>query len=445
MQRFATVRARLTIATVLIVGVAVTIGAVALVAGVRATLRNTVRDAAARQAAAVVADLDAGTPLQDLVISDSDEELVQVIDARGTVLVSTPGRRQPLTSAAAGSTVRVAVPGEDDPFLAVVRATGDGARRVVVARTLEPVQQASGVVTRFLLFGLPLFLVFVALVTHLVIGRALRPVGAITDEVDRITSRALHRRVPVPTGDDEITALARTTNRMLDRLDDAQQRQAQFVSDASHELRSPVATIRQHAEVALAHPDRMSTSELAATVLAEDLRMSQLVDDLLVLARADEDALALHRRPLDLDDVVFAEAQRLRATTTHRVETSGVGACRVNGDEAALRRVVRNLADNAARHAHARVMFSTVATNGTVVVRVDDDGAGVPAGDRERVFERFVRLDEARSRDDGGNGLGLAVAAGLTRAHAGTITVADSPLGGARFEVRLPAPSTSTT
>jgi signal transduction histidine kinase len=167
--------------------------------------------------------------------------------------------------------------------------------------------------------------------------------------------------------------------------------------------------------------------------------MGRLVDDLLVLARADEHALVLRRRPVDLDDLVFDEANRLRATTAHRVETTGLTACRLDADEAALRRVLRNLADNAACHARTRVAFSTVAMNGDVVVRVDDDGNGIPLDDRTRVFDRFVRLDAARSRDDGGAGLGLAVAAGLVRAHAGTITVDDSPLGGARFEVHLPA------
>ena len=142
----------------------------------------------------------------------------------------------------------------------------------------------------------------------MVVGRALAPVEAIRAEVDAISAAALHRRVPDPPADDEIARLARTMNRMLDRLEQAQARQRRFVSDASHELRSPVASIRQHAEVALAHPDRTTTAELAETVLAEDLRLQRLVEDLLLLTRADEHTLALRRRPVDLDDLVFDEA-----------------------------------------------------------------------------------------------------------------------------------------
>jgi signal transduction histidine kinase len=227
-------------------------------------------------------------------------------------------------------------------------------------------------------------------------------------------------------------------NRMLDRLEQAQARQRRLVSDASHELRSPVATIRQHAEVALAHPDRTTTTELAATVLAEDLRLQRLAEDLLLLTRADEHTLALRRRPVDLDDLVFDEARRLRDGTGLRVDTTAVSAGRVDGDAAGLRRVLRNLGDNAARHAADRLAFSLAERDGLVLLGVDDDGPGIPEADRARVFERFVRLDDNRARDDGGSGLGLAIVAELAAAHGGTVAAAASPLGGARVEVRLP-------
>jgi signal transduction histidine kinase len=296
------------------------------------------------------------------------------------------------------------------------------------------------VVIQVLAIGLPLLLAVVAVTTWIVVGRALAPVEAIRTEVDAISAAALHRRVPDPPADDEIGRLARTMNRMLARLEQAQARQRRLVSDASHELRSPVAAIRQHAEVALAHPGRTTAGELAETVLAEDLRLQRLAEDLLLLTRADEQSLALRRRPVDLDDLVFDEARRLRGAGGLRIDTTAVSAGRVDGDAAALRRMVRNLADNAARHAGGHLAFSVTERDGTVLLAVDDDGPGIPVADRERVFERFVRLDGARSRDDGGSGLGLAIVAELAAVHGGTVAIASSSLGGARVEVTLPHP-----
>ena len=176
-------------------------------------------------------------------------------------------------------------------------------------------------------------------------------------------------------------------------------------------------------------------------MLAEDLRLQRLAEDLLLLTRADE-----HPRPaalpVDLDDLVFDEAQRLREATGLRVDTTAVSAGRVDGDAAGLRRVLRNLGDNAARHAAGHLALSVAERDGQVVLAVDDDGPGIPEADRERVFERFVRLDDARARDDGGSGLGLAIVAELVAAHGGTVAVASSPLGGAR--VRSPSPASPT-
>jgi signal transduction histidine kinase len=309
---------------------------------------------------------------------------------------------------------------------------------VVVARSTETVTEATAAVGGLLGVGLPLLLAVVAVTTWFVAGRALAPVEAIRAEVDAISATALHRRVPDPTADDEIGRLSMTMNRMLERLERAQARQRRLVSDASHELRSPVAAIRQHAEVALAHPDRTTTTELATTVLAEDLRLQRLAEDLLLLTRADEHTLALRRRPVDLDDLVFDEARLLRGVSDLRVDTAQVSAGRVEGDAAGLRRVLRNLGDNATRHANRRVAFSVAERDSVVLLEVDDDGPGVPEADRERVFERFVRLDDARARDDGGSGLGLAIVAELVAAHGGTVTLASSPIGGTRVEVSLP-------
>jgi signal transduction histidine kinase len=440
--RLGTVRVRTTVAATLVVGLAMLVGALVLVAVLRETLTREVRTAAKLRARDVAAVLQSGAGPGRLAVDDPEDLLIQVLDADGRVVASSPNEvgLAPLTGLRPGQSVEVRAPDEDHVYLAVAVAarTPAGERTVVVARSVETVAEATTVVSALLAVGLPLLLLVVAATTWKVVGRALAPVEAIRGEVDEISAAELHRRVPDPPVDDEIGRLARTMNRMLGRLEQAQARQRRFVSDASHELRSPVATIRQHAEVALAHPDRTSTAELASTVLAENLRTQRLVEDLLLLARADEHTLALRRRPIDLDDLVFDEARRLRDTTGLRVDTSAVSAGRVDGDAAGLRRVLRNLGDNAARHSAGRLAFSVAERDGAVLLQVDDDGPGIPEADRERVFERFVRLDDGRARDAGGSGLGLAIVSELVAAHGGSVAVAGSPLGGARVQVSLP-------
>jgi signal transduction histidine kinase len=210
------------------------------------------------------------------------------------------------------------------------------------------------------------------------------------------------------------------------------------VSDASHELRSPVTTIRHHAEVALSHPDGTRVEELAQVVLEENLRLQRLVEDLLLLSKIDEGTLRLRTEAVDLDDLMFEEAERLRGTSKLRIDVGGVSAGRVVGDRAQLARLIRNLADNAARHARTTVSLSLGQNGRRVVLAVDDDGSGVPPSERARIFERFVRLEEARDRDSGGSGLGLAIAAEIATAHRASIQVTDGHLRGARVEVTFP-------
>ncbi|MFE0652493.1 sensor histidine kinase [Streptomyces sp. NPDC059534] len=458
------VRFRSTVAAVLVVTVGLVAGAVALVALLRAELTDDVRQAARARAEQVAAVIESGRGVPSLTVSDPDEQFVQVLDSRGDVVAgSTNVEELPaLADPRQGTESTLTTPLDEDPFLVVaVTAEGPGGdRTVLVGRALIAVAESTRIVTRLLLAGLPLLMVVVAGATWMAVGRALAPVAAIRSEVEAISAAELHRRVPLPRGRDEIARLATTMNRMLDRLERAQSAQRRFISDASHELRSPVASIRQHAEVALAHPDRLTDAaareRLVRTVLAEDLRIQRLVDDLLLLARADEGALRPRLRPVDLDDLVLDEARRLRgAAPGLRIRTVGVSAARRRADPQGLVRVVRNLGDNAARHARSEVAFDLAEQpDGRVVLGVEDDGPGVPAADRERVFERFVRLDEARARStaDGGDasdasdasnasgsGLGLAIVAELVAAHGGTATVADGRLGGARFEVVLPA------
>ena len=304
----------------------------------------------------------------------------------------------------------------------IVSSSTDG-----IERTVDRLQGA-------LWAAVPLAILLGGGVTWLLAGRALRPVGVITDRTRQIRSTTLHERVPVPDAGDELTELAVEMNTMLDRVQREDERRRQFVADASHELRSPLAAIRTQAEAALTEAD--GDHELAAGILAEAERMSTLVDDLLSLARHDE-ALAPPGVPVDLDDVVLTEAARPRRVP---VDVKAVSAGQVRGRLDELTRVIAHLLDNAARHADSKVAATLESVGEHVVLSIDDDGPGVPLEQRERIFERFVRLDEARERDRGGAGLGLAVVASVVEAGGGDVTVTESPeLGGARFTIVLPA------
>ena len=436
------IRGRTTAMAVILVGVALLIGAVALVSVMRSALTESVRVDAQARASDVVADLEGGTAPGDLVMPTTDDLLIQVLDADGRVLVTSTEAPQTalVLDPAPGSSEAVVPPGDDEPFLVVAASANGphGARTVLAARGLELVEESTELVTALLAIGLPIVLLVVGVVAWLLVGRSLAPVEAIRGEVEAISSTELNRRVPTRGGTDELARLAATMNEMLGRLERGQSRQRQLVADTSHELRSPIASIRQHAEVALAHPERTTASELAETVLAESLRLARLVDDLLLLARADEHTLALERRSLDLDDLVLDAARALRGYGHLEVDATGVSGGRVRGDLDGLRRVVANLAENAARHARGRVAFSVAEDGDQVRLRVEDDGPGIAPADRDRVFERFVRLDAARARDTGGSGLGLAIVAELVGAHGGSTVIGESALGGTMVEVRLP-------
>jgi len=314
--------------------------------------------------------------------------------------------------------------------------TAQGQITLVSQRSLAEVDDTISSITDALLIGFPALVLLVGVLAWYMAGRALRPVEAIRSEAASITHTTIHRRVPVPATHDEISRLASTMNEMLDRLEDASTRQRRFVSDASHELRSPVASIRTQLEVALRRPGRDDWPVVAERVLAEDERLEQAVADLVELARLDEGVAYSDLAEVDLDEVVFEECSRERAIP---IDTSGVSGGRVNGRRDALARSVRNLVDNACRHAESRVAVTLQTVDDTVELVVTDDGPGIAPEDRTRVFERFTRLDEGRARDAGGMGLGLAVVRSTVERHGGTVTIEDADPHGARMVVRIPA------
>ncbi len=321
---------------------------------------------------------------------------------------------------------------------AVSRATVDTAFGQLVLNVASPLDGINRTVDRIaasLLVAVPSLILLVGVMTWFMTGQALRPVEAITRRANEIGGRTLHERVPVPASDDEIGELARTMNAMLERLERSSDQQKRFMSDASHELRSPVASIKTQLETALIDPASTDWSGVARTVLTEDERLEALVSDLLALSRLEENT----RRPLvdvDLDEVIFDQTTRPMRLA---VDRSGVGAGRVSGVYSELTSVVRNLVDNAARHGVSKVKVS-LATHGPLVrLSVDDDGPGIAPDDRNKVFERFARLQEGRTRDAGGSGLGLALTKRIVEAHGGRIFVETAGIGGASFVVELPA------
>lgn len=307
---------------------------------------------------------------------------------------------------------------------------------VGVSSPLRPVTDSIDALRNLLWFAIPALVLTIGAVTWLSASRALRPVHRVSAEAGIISAERLHDRLPVPEANDELRELVETVNEMLARLQQAQSRQRQLVADASHELRSPVAASRAQLEVAAGSPDATDWERTASTVLAEQERLSDLIDDLLALSRLDETGLITPER-LDLAHVVAEEARRPRTPSPTVAVRSGLDAA-VMGDAKLLDRAIGNLLDNAVRHAASAVAVSVCRTTEGVVVHVDDDGPGIPEADRDRVFERFTRLDEARDRDRGGTGLGLAIARDIARAHGGDVACEAATSGGARLTLSIP-------
>ncbi|MCF1593948.1 sensor histidine kinase [Streptomyces muensis] len=477
---FGSVRSRATLAATLVVAVALVAAGTAVLLSLRSNLTGQAAADAAGTARNIAVELSDGRPYDQLSALDDDDRPVQIVDEQGTLVAASEDlesisgtgvdavRPRPST----GGTVREDADDSDDDgapgkaaeageigtdtdysngsatldgktadyrFAAVeVEFEDRGTLTVYAGAPLSAEQSAVGTASTVLLIGFPLLLGVVAGVTWLVTRRALRPVEGIRTEMAAITaSEDLARRVPVPDTHDEVARLALTTNETLAALQASVERQRRFVADASHELRSPIASLRTQLEVGAAHPELLDLDG----AVEDTVRLQDLAADLLLLARLDAGEGPGASSPgtapgpparFDLGALACEKAEGRTGVTVD------AGVVEVAGSRAQVGRVLTNLLDNAARHARSAVTLTVDRQGEWAVVAVGDDGDGVAEADRERIFERFVRLDEARSRDDGGAGLGLAIAREIAVRHGGTLTVGRAPAGGALFELRLP-------
>lgn len=447
----ASVRARSTIGATAVVALGGIAGSILVVFLLQRALIDTVETNAATRAedvATLVESSSTATVQRDLVQNTTESQLVQIIDPRGRIVASSSTRagRRALTAMRPGVGVVQREQRDTldflrtkDPYLITVEGvkTVSGTSTVVVAESIAPQSESVEQLITYLVTLLPIAILLVAAGTWWLVGRALRPVESVRARVAQIHADRLNERVPVPPSHDEVARLASTMNEMLDRLEAGQLTQRSFVSDASHELRSPLAVLRASLDVAGATPTEERWRETREVMRAEVVRMSRLVDDLLLLAKIDDQGLPRVVGEVDLDDLLGEEVRRLRNRGDISVDASIVPT-RVVGDRIRLSQAVRNLVENAVGASRGRIAVAVSASGTDALLVVEDDGDGIAVADRVRVFDRFVRLDSSRSRDSGGSGLGLAIVREIIEGHGGTVTVEDSPLGGARLSVRLP-------
>jgi signal transduction histidine kinase len=314
--------------------------------------------------------------------------------------------------------------------------TPHGTYTVIVGGGSEAVEAIARTVALLLACGAPIIVGVAAAASYRLVRRSLQSVDAIRSRVAEISASDLAERVPVPDSSDEISALAVTMNEMLARIEAGHRAQQRFVGDASHELRSPLTTIISGLEAAEDHPEIL-TGLASKTLLPEAHRMRTLIEDLLLLARADEQRLVMHAKEVVVSEVAEAEVGRARHHASCAIH-SVITPVRIFGDSAAISRVIRNLLDNAVRHATSRVEVCVSNRDREAIIAISDDGPGIAPEDRMRVFERFVRLDFDRSRSSGGAGLGLAIVAGVVAAHGGAVSIEDRPGRGITMLVSLP-------
>ncbi len=433
---------------------ALVVGALAAAVVLRRALASDAESQLVERVDSVQSLMSAG--LLPRVLAPTSREIgqVQVVDSEGFVVAVTPGlagntRLDVIDPPPVGKQTMATVDGETiggvpgQPYRVVARTvpTTSGPLTIYAVTSLDASHRAEQYLRNSLLIGVPLLVALAAWLIYRVVKRALAPVDAMRAEVDRIEAADLSGRVQAGSSDDEIAKLGLTLNRMLDRLEEASTRQQLFAAAASHELRSPLSTIRTELEVALAYPDRAEWSKVAEDSLIEVARLEELTRDLRILTRSRSMHVSASRS-IELSELVAAEVtlRRPQRRIRYVVDVAPAG---INADPDAVVQVVRNLFDNAERHAASEIRVVVTGNHNGEVLSVANDGPAIPADDLERIFEPFMRLDEARSLDIGGSGLGLAIVRSIMTALGGSIVALEVDHG-AEFRATFPIPTPVT-
>ncbi|MGI5271072.1 HAMP domain-containing sensor histidine kinase [Nonomuraea sp. CA-218870] len=435
-------RGRVTIIATVVAALVLTPVAIAVVLVSRHIVAESTWEATGETADRISAQVRSGElgPGSTLPVLDPDVDLIQLVSDDGRILATSDAAR----SLPRLSDVRPPAGGEPVDvtdclpamclYLSATRAGPGAGAPIVYAGQPTPALLADRSMEVNAAAQLAAILALTAWATWAVTGSALRPVARMRRELDDITARDVSKRVTQPPGDDEVAQLARSVNGTLARLERSGAQQRQFAADASHELRTPIAGLRTQLESARLYPDETEVPALVESALRDTDRLEAIITDLLLLARIGSDVDAA-RELVDLAGLVRQELAGRKDRIPVRTELAeGVV---VNGVQLQLARLLANLLDNAQRHAESQVTVEVSREDGQAVLAVENDGAQIAVADRKRIFERFTRLDAARSRDAGGTGLGLAIARDVAEAHGGRIRVEDCP-NGARFVLRLP-------
>lgn len=455
-------RARLTVAAVAVIAVGMGAAAALLLWRMHSVLAGNLDTSLTQQIHAAAEDIAAGSMPPRVWKTAGASSALQVVDGAGRVTASAGdvdgASRMFFTTPAVGdpAIATVSNPGLEAPYrvAAMSVTTRTGPVKLYIGSPTTTLATMRAALGSALIVGIPALVALLALVSWWLLGRALRPVETMRRQAAAIPGDDLRRRLDVSAAKDELGRLSETFNELLERIAVASDRQRRFVDDAAHELRSPLAALQTRLEIGLRHPTAgiVDSEERAygqRQALKEITRLVDLVNDLLSLARADAGRRP-RSRPIDLDDLVWRAATDAREHGPPKIDTTGIAPVRVVGDTAGLRRVVQNLLDNARRHANdtvtvqLRLNFEPPSSGGdsaavpTATLIVADDGPGIPVADRQRVFDRFVRLDECRPRDSGGTGLGLAIVSAIVAEHGGRVWI-DGGEAGTAFVVQLPA------